>query len=158
MGRKNAGLLTVGILLFAGLLCSANPVETDRGNPFSIIWKAIRALRAELSDLSDTVTEIELTPGPEGPQGPQGEQGPEGLQGEQGEIGPMGLQGEQGIQGEVGAKGDQGDIGERGPAGSNGTGLHLYDGNGLDLGVLVSIGDVANLRRLVSYFPVQPVI
>lgn len=50
----------------------------------------------------------------------------------EGVQGPKGDEGEQGLKGD---KGDQGSMGERGPAGLN---LHLFDGNGQDLGILIN--------------------
>lgn len=70
--------------------------------------------------------------------------GPKGDRGEQGIAGPTGPQG---------PKGDKGDTGERGPAGSSGSGLHVYDANEVDLGILINVGDVSNLQKITSYLP-----
>ena len=60
--------------------------------------------------------------GPQGPQGPKGDKGDTGAQGQ---------------QGEQGSKGDKGDKGEQGTAGTPGQNLHIVDGNGQDLGILI---------------------
>lgn len=78
-------------------------------------------------------------------QGPKGDKGDPGLPGADGANGAPGEQGLQGIQGDKGDKGDQGN------PGTNAAVLHVYDANGLDLGVLVSIGSVSNLGQVVSY-------
>jgi len=102
--------------------------ETN-SSPFQALWNAIDKIREQISN-------IELIPGP------------------QGEQGPIGLTGPQGIQGETGPKGDKGDTGEHGPAGSSGTGLHLYDANGQDLGILLGMppSDLAN-NKYQTYLP-----
>jgi Collagen triple helix repeat (20 copies) len=71
--------------------------------------------------------------GVQGPQGDTGAPGPAGPQGEPGPAGPKGDQGEQGVQGVPGIQGPQG------PAGPSGTGLSLYDANGVKLGSVVSL-------------------
>lgn len=90
------------------------------------LFRRVGTLEKQVVELFDLIANIELIPGPVGPQGEIGLAGP------QGEQGPVGL---------------------TGPAGTSGTGLHLYDANGLNLGVLISVGDVSNLRRIVSYLP-----
>ncbi|TSC69148.1 MAG: Collagen triple helix repeat-containing protein [Parcubacteria group bacterium Gr01-1014_66] len=67
----------------------------------------------------------------EGPQGPKGDKGDEGQQGEKGE------------------KGDQGDKGGPGMPGKAGLALHLFDGNGQDLGILTYSG----VSSFTTYFP-----
>jgi Collagen triple helix repeat (20 copies) len=73
--------------------------------------------------------------------------GPQGLRGEKGDPG------EQGPKGEKGEKGDQGDGGPRGEAGLQGAAgpeLHVFGGNGQDLGILVQNNDDV---VLVSFLP-----
>jgi hypothetical protein len=73
-----------------------------------------------------------------GPAGPQGEPGLKGDKGEQGEQGPSGPQGE---SGPAGPQGEKGEPGPQGPAGAGGASLRLEDGNGQDLGILLSVDD-----------------
>ncbi|MBI4098851.1 MAG: collagen-like protein [Candidatus Magasanikbacteria bacterium] len=61
-----------------------------------------------------------------------GEQGPPG---ERGEQGPPGQDGEPGPQGPEGVRGPEGQRGLQGEQGIPGTQLHLFDGNGQDLGI-----------------------
>ncbi|MEK7553029.1 MAG: hypothetical protein AAB505_02905 [Patescibacteria group bacterium] len=46
-----------------------------------------------------------------------------------------------------------GPIGPQGPAGKSNDGLHLYDANGIDLGMLIDVRDPANGNRFLSYLP-----
>ena len=138
MSRKSFYRAVLGILVFAGL--SQQVGHAEKIDPFVAVWKAIHDLQAEVANIWQAIAEIELTPGPEGPQGPEG------------------IQGEQGIQGETGPKGDKGDTGEQGPAGPSGTpsgtGLHLYDANGQDLGLYIG-GNLttyfANLDKVYNF-------
>jgi hypothetical protein len=65
--------------------------------------------------------ETELSWNKQGPQGEKGEKGDKGDKGDQGVSGPIGPQGPQG------------------PAGVGEKQLHLYDGNGQDLGLLINV-------------------
>ncbi|MFC1594890.1 hypothetical protein ACFL3E_00495 [Patescibacteria group bacterium] len=60
-----------------------------------------------------------LTFNTEGPTGPTGPQGPQGDEGDTGDVGP------------------QGPTGPEGPQGIAGTSIHIFDGSGRDLGILV---------------------
>jgi len=75
-------------------------------------------------------------PGSAGPAGPQGEKGDKGDKGDPGEPGPAGPQGD---AGPTGLQGPAGEDGVDGQDGRDGTSLHLEDGRGQDLGVLLSI-------------------
>jgi hypothetical protein len=100
--------------------------DNTSGKPFQDIWNAI-------TQLGERVDTIALTPGP---QGPKGEKGDKGEPGEPGPVGPQGEPGPTGPQGEVGPAGPQGLAGDDG---RDGTSLHLEDGRGQDLGILLSI-------------------
>jgi len=85
----------------------------------------------------------------------QGPVGPEGSQGEKGDPGEPGPQGERGLEGVKGDKGDPGEkgyVGEQGPTGSS---VHLFDGNGQDLGVLISMNTTLN-EDLGAIFHFEP--
>ena len=88
-----------------------------------------------------------------GPQGPKGDTGSMGAKGDAGNagqagstgsIGPIGPQGAQGNAGLQGPKGDQGITGaqgvkgDKGEMGVPGSGLHVFDANNQDLGLLTS--------------------
>jgi hypothetical protein len=78
---------------------------------------------------------VPLNPGSQGPPGPPGSAGPPGPPGMTGAPGAMGSQGEPGQMGQQGLPGPRGAQGDTGPAGS---GLHLVDGQGNDLGLLLT--------------------
>lgn len=71
-----------------------------------------------------------------------------------GPQGPKGDQGVQGLQGEQGVQGEKGDKGDKGVSGTNIGALHLFDGAGQDLGLL--IGTSLTNGRFDTYLPDLP--
>lgn len=117
--------LLIALTLSINTASAKSPIN-PKGDPFQLIWNAIRALQQQVAN-------IRLLPGPQGPVGPVGPQGPKGdigLQGlvgpkgEQGLLGPIGPQGLTGLQGPTGPQGElgpQGLIGLTGPQGPQGS-------------------------------------
>lgn len=128
---KKFALVLVTVLIFGAGLSASTPVSSaellvapneatiDLSNSISATLRSlvqrVKILEEKVAELFEKIAHIELIPGPTGPQG------------------PVGLTGPQGIQGEVGPQGPQG---EHGPAGAQ---LHLYDANGQDLGILITV-------------------
>lgn len=159
--RKKLTLVAaIAVIASIGLYVPYTLAQSSPGKPFDDIWKAITEVRQQIANIS-------LTPGPQGPagpQGPKGDKGDTGLQGPQGNVGPKGEPGDQGVsgpqgpkgeQGEPGAKGDTGAQGPQGPTGMASTSLHLFDGNGQDLGILVDVDfdSSANTNYYYTYLP-----
>lgn len=65
---------TLAILLTATVVFAAKG-----GDPFQLVWDAIKSLQSAAASLQSQIDNIQLIPGP---QGIQGEQGPQGIPGE----------------------------------------------------------------------------
>jgi hypothetical protein len=78
------------------------------------------------------------TPGANGQDGADGQDGAPGADGLAGSDGVEGAPGSDGQNGADGAPGADGATGPEGPPGENATELHLFDGSGQDLGILIN--------------------
>lgn len=91
---------------------------------------------------SATTTPTKTKPGARGPRGPQGASGAAGPQGIAGPVGPQGLTGPAGPQGSAGP---QGPAGPAGTSSGGGSGVGVYDANGVRLGGFVSLASGSDL-------------
>ncbi len=150
------------LVMLLGVLLMAVYAKQARGDGGLLFYGCmnnktarVRAIKTDLPKCNKNETLVSWgQAGPTGPQGLQGDQGPVGPVGPQGIVGPIGLQGVQGLkgdtgdvgpngpQGPIGLQGPQGDQGTVGPQGHSGNTLHVVDGDGQDLGIL--IGTSAN--------------
>src|SRR3954454_20458765 len=140
---KNWHFLVLTVLLSIGIYVPYSFAAPAASNPFDEVWKAINDLRAQVANIS-------LKPGPQGPAGSQGPQGPKGDKGDVGIVGGQGPQGEQGVPG---PKGDAGTQGLQGPSGSS---LHLIDGKGQDLGVVIETDAYQSSQSFENYKSISP--
>ena len=129
--------------------CADNAGGPGEGNYAPVVLiEDLSALLAEpftierVQRIADEELLVDMVRGPQGAPGEQGERGP---QGERGLVGPMGPEGEQGPAGLSGAPGERGTQGERGPEGPQGLPgadvprFVVLNGNGNEVGPLVSM-------------------